>query len=175
MKLQTGIRLSGALALALLSTACVYTPESGTFFDPGVSKAFGGLASRPGATIQLYGFNKNTGAWVQLAQTTAGTTPRAFNDNHTHYYWNVDYRLQNRGDWQCFLSPSCSIPGEGTYEVRFQVKEVNGTAPILYTFDQGGLACWSTNYNSGQDMYAAYWPCRAQYYDEVRLKVAIIW
>lgn len=172
--MKTRTYSASALVLAMLTTACVYTPESGTFFDPTVDKSFAGLASNPGGTIQLYAFNKNTAAWVLLTQLTASTTPQNFNDDRVHYYWSVSHRLASRADWRCFLSENCSTSSEGTYEVRYQVREVDGTAPILYTFDQGGLSCWSSNYNDGEDMYSAYWPCRAQIFDEVRLKVAII-
>jgi hypothetical protein len=172
MKLRTTCCM--AAFVTLLGTACVYTPESGTFFDTNVSKSFAGLASNRGGTIQLYGFNKSTAQWVLLTSSTADTTPQVFYDNHVHYFWNMSHRLTSRADWQCFVHASCTIPGEGTYEVRYQVREVGGTAAVLFTFDEGGLACWNDNYSAGQDMYAAYWPCRAQIYDEVRLRAAFI-
>ena len=158
----------------ILTTSCVYTPESGTFFDPGSSKSFAGLASVPGSTIELYAYNKSLNVWTLLTQTTSGTTPQAFNDNHTHYYWNLSYQLTNRPEYRCFMHESCTLPSEGIYEVRFQIREVAASPSILYTFDEGGLACWSARYSTGEDMYAAYWPCRAEFFDEVRLNVAIV-
>jgi hypothetical protein len=161
--------------LTVLAGACVYTPESGTYFDPGRDQTFAGFASNPGATIRLFALELDTNEWIELATATASDSPYTLRHDRTHYLWSLHATLEDQPDWECFLHPSCTIPSEGVYEVRFQIREDDGAAPILYTFDEGGLACWNQRYQSGQDAYVAYWPCRAEIFDELRLRVAIIW
>jgi hypothetical protein len=162
------------LVLAILTVACVYTPESGGEFNPSEPVNFRGLASQPGAEIQLLGFNKSSGQWIELTQTTADATPQDFHEDRELYNWQLGLRLDERDDWRCFLSTTCELDREGSYEASFRVREVDGLAAYLFTFDVGGFECWWNRYLEGEDLLSAYWPCRAESSDEIRLSAPIV-
>lgn len=162
-------------ALLLLAAACVYAPESGTFYDVNATEQFAGIASTPGASMELHAFNKQSRQWMLLTTSEASSSPVVFNDDRIHYYWTIRHQLTSRADWRCFVHETCFIPDAGVYEVRYQVREVpeSGDATVLFTYDEGGLSCWLEHYRNGADLYAAYWPCRANDPDEVRLQTIL--
>lgn len=173
MKRVTSV-LTLLIAASLCGSACVYSPENGTVFAVDQNLSLGGLASQPGATVQLTAFNKETESWDQLDEVTASTYPLHFNDDKTLYQWSMSFRMDDVPNWECYYHPSCTIPSEGLYEVRFQFLEPGGDSSFLYTFDEGGLACWNQHYNNGEDIYVAYWNCKAQIFDELRLQSGFV-
>ncbi len=158
-------------ALALVAGACVYTPENGADFDVDELIRFNGLSSQPGATIELYGFDRSVGEWVEIAQTTAAMTPNEFHHNRRFYNWHLELRLDEYDRWGCLLTSDCEVDGEASYEVQLQVREVDGAIERLFTFDDGGFECFFERYRAGGDLFSAYWPCRADDYEQLRLQI----
>lgn len=162
-----------SLLLAILTSACVYAPESGGEFDPSEPLVFRGLASQPGATIRLLGYDQRTGEWVELAMTVADATPNEFRDSRVLYNWQLALTLDAREDWRCFLASSCDVEDQQDLEAHFVVREVDGVVPNLFTYDVGGFECWWNNYTAGEDLLSAYWPCRAESADQIRLSATL--
>ncbi|MEX2964677.1 hypothetical protein [Microbulbifer sp. TYP-18] len=156
--------------IAFFHTACVYDPESGENIYLEEKKTFTGLSVNPGATIELYVFNKNRNWWGKRAQTVSSTNPQTWFNNRTHYIWNLEFALETIPNWRCFLDADCIVIDGKDYTVRFQFREVGSDVAYLYTYGPGGLSCWYDKYyNAGQDMYDAYGACAPDNYEEIIL------
>lgn len=170
------IHTSGCAVAALIAlglSGCVTTEDNLALGNPSASLAFEGFASAPGATVEVYAFDKSAGDWesAPLATTSASTGPLNYG-GRTIYPWNLTTTLIDDSDptTLCRLSPNCSLAESS---IRVQFREVGGEYSPLLTFDKGGVSCTMNKVDQGTDLYAAAWECKGQIFDELSIPVVL--
>ncbi|PRP91185.1 hypothetical protein ENSA5_57570 [Enhygromyxa salina] len=167
----SGCAVAGLIALA--ASGCVTTEDTLVLGNPTAPLTFGGYASAPGATVELYAFDRSTDDWEPkpLATTIADNTPFTYG-GRTIYSWNLTTTLIDNDDPSslCRLSPRCTLAESS---IRVQFREVDGDHNPLLTFDKGGITCTAKKVNDGADLYAAAWECKGEIFDELSIPVIL--
>ena len=160
--------LAGLASLAATS-GCVTSEPAGLV---GSVQDFGGFASKPGATVQLYVFDRQSNNWEAAPDTTvtARTTPTNYG-GRTIYSWTMDdvNLLETAAD-ECRISPFCN-PAPGDSSIRIQFREVGGDFSPLLTFDDGGVSCTVDAVSAGADLFGAAWNCKGVIFDELSVRI----
>lgn len=161
--------LTAALTSLAATSGCVTTEEGGL---EGPVQDFGGFASKPGATVQLYAFDRQADSWEAVPDTfvTASTTPTNYG-GRTIYSWDMnDVDLLETAADDCRLSPTCT-PAAGDSSIRVQFREVGGDWSPLLTFDHGGVSCTISAVSGGADLFGAAWNCKGVIFDELKVRI----
>ncbi|MGH1344698.1 MAG: hypothetical protein ACRBN8_24275 [Nannocystales bacterium] len=157
------------LTSLVATSGCVTTEQSGL---NGPVQDFGGFASKPGATVQLYVYDRQANAWEAAPDTEviASTVPTNYG-GRTIYGWNMnDVNLLETAADDCRISQSCTAtPGDSS--IRVQLREVGGDFSPLLTFDDGGVSCTISAVAGGADLFAAAWGCKGTVFDELSINI----
>lgn len=156
---STKLARAAAITSILALGACVTAPHNDQWVDP-ADVDFAGYAEYAGADIEVQALDKQTGEWVTIDTSSAGTFPIPYGGEELYRWFATGTDTTSSGHcvWGDPAQASCPI-SPGAAEAQFRVQEVDNY--LLTTFEAGGVDCVTDMVIDGLSWTAAGYTCKS--------------